>query len=329
MSKQDTTAVAATFGIEIECLVPRTSGITAQGWSGNGRNMGRMTAQQGGRTPEGQFVAAPIRESGNRKGFVCTSDSSLDGQYGYEAVEFVSDIMQGEGDVAYLISFLEWLRSMGAKINRSCGVHVHVGIESLGLTTVDDTCSFIEKLTGLVAHHELGIYGQTGTNRHQSRWCKRIDEQYKNQVKTAKKSKRIYDLPRDRYFLLNLTNVSGRGTVEFRAFAGTLNTNKILGHLGTCLGLASAANMNSRVSWTNSKAQTAQDAVKHLWQYLGWVSGKGAPSGTYTMRKKQGRHFAYGLFGASLERKKEILNTGMKMATKFDDRFVVRSQFAG
>jgi len=318
MAIADTTAAQATFGIEIECLVPRSTGIRPQGWSGNGRHMYRYQGIDGGLV-DGEFIAAPNRWNG--RGFVCTSDSSLDGEQGYQCVEFVSDIMHGERDVEYLIAFLGWLRSMGAKVNRSCGVHVHVGLESLGLTTVADTCEFVEKLTGLVSHHELGIYGQTGTNRHQSQWCPPLDERYKDCVKNAKKEKNYRWLPANRYFLLNLTNVNGRGTVEFRAFAGSLNTNKILGHLGTCLGLASVAKHNSRTSWKPSTKRTAQDAVKHLWQYLGWVSGKGAPSGTYSIRKKNDCHFTYGLFGMSLERKKAIIKKGMEMAAKFDSRF--------
>ena len=44
---------------------------------------------------------------------------------------FVSPILHGEQGVEHLIGFVEWLNALGATVDRSCGCHITVGIESI------------------------------------------------------------------------------------------------------------------------------------------------------------------------------------------------------
>ena len=90
----------------------------------------------------------------------------------------------------------------------------------------------------------------------------------------------------DRYHLLNLTNLhrSGKRTVEFRAFAGSLNEVKVVGYIRLCLGLVERALKAKRVTtWTAKEVKDTspihrsgegQTALTRLFYQLGWTKGR-------------------------------------------------------
>ena len=171
---------------------------------------------------------------------------------GQVACEFVSPILKGEAGVRHLVEFVEWLRAIGAQVNASCGMHIHIGAASAA--GGEELTAYVERLTRLVAFNSKALYAQTGTiTREKGVYCAPLGDQTKRAIARVKRTKRLGDAGiAGRYHILNLTTLNTRGTVEFRCFAGTVNTTKVLLHLFSALALAIIARKaKTPAQWSN------------------------------------------------------------------------------
>lgn len=246
-------ANTTTFGIEIECLIPDTVRI-ALGCYHNGRQI-----------------------DGLPTGWNAQTDSSIAGRRGFYAVEIVSPVLRGAEGLAQVAAVCQWLNSIGAEVNASCGLHVHVGWQG-------DKNALI-RLTTMVANHEKGIYASTGTHsRENGQYCRgvRNDRSMRQEFLDGDNARQT-----SRYHVLNLTNLSRRqSTVEFRAFAGTTNARKIAGYVRMCVGLVNkAANAKRTIKWDSAtvvasspvrKGGEGQTELNRLFFALGWNKGRTA-----------------------------------------------------
>ncbi len=245
-----TTAEQLTFGIEIETTIPAHA------------------------FPVGSYrtgAAVP----GLPAGWVAKYDCSIRANRGRRGAEIVSPVARGADGLRQVQQVCRVLKERyGARVNASTGLHVHVGFPR------EDRA--LQKLVTLTANFEKAIYASTGTkNRERGRWSRSV--QRHGSVDRA-----MQEAPRDRYQVLNLTNLLGRGhgmpTVEFRAFAGTLNASKIIGYVRLCLGLCERALRAKRITSWAAKPVTesspihrsgeGQTALTRLFYQLGWTKGR-------------------------------------------------------
>jgi gamma-glutamyl:cysteine ligase YbdK (ATP-grasp superfamily) len=176
------------------------------------------------------------------------------------------------------------LTEMGARVNVSCGFHVHVGFAG--------NAEALARLVHLTAYAEPALRASTGSpDRDRSRYCRSIKNDYAGlkglKPATLADVSRVRGVSGDgaRYHTLNLTNLLGgrRPTVEFRAFSGTLNLKKIVAYVQLCLGLTQRAINVTRVAEWDAKPLTAKSApncyregrpgtteVNRLLAMLGW-----------------------------------------------------------
>ncbi len=238
------TANDLTFGIEIETTIP--TGAIAVGPHGNGCPVPQL---------RGEWLA--------------DADPSIRRTAGRTGCEFVSPVFKGAEGLRQLIADIATIRAMGATVNASCGLHIHVGFDK-------SDAAGLEKLTQLVANSEKAIFASTGTkSRENGRWCNSI--QRHGDANSAIAHSRSY-----RYHILNLS--TSKPTVEFRAFAGTTSTLKIIGHVLTCLGLVEKAQSMKRLAKWTAKTPVAtspihrggegQTALNRLFYLLGWTKGR-------------------------------------------------------
>ena len=232
-----------TFGIEIESHLPSESPIQV-GCHGAGNSI----------------------DSHGLPGWKADGDPSIRAPHGRKACEFVSPIYKGSDGLAQFIRDLATIRNMGAKVNRSCGLHIHVGFDHADMDTK-------ARLITLVANFEKAIYASTGTKkRERSRWCNGINRHGTvNQVISNG----------CRYHVLNIN--THKPTVEFRAFAGSTNARKIIGYIRLCVGLVERAiRMKRLTNWTAKvPAETSpvhrggegQTALNRLFYQMGWHKG--------------------------------------------------------
>jgi len=241
-----------TFGIEIECQIPTDQ-------------FNRLGLRPNWSRPN-QFPGLPA-------GWVVKSDSSLRRMAYHEPIEIVSPVLRGADGVQQIREVYAKLNELGVTTNRSCGLHIHVGVPSR------TDSSRLQKLICLVTQHERGLYASTGSkSREVGNWSKPINNAYR---RIAKSSGSVVDLAMagERYQSLNITNLTGssKPTVEFRLFAPTMNITKVLGHLATATGLVIHAytTKGSPAYKRNKPMQTGSDAVARLIRVLGWSPKNG------------------------------------------------------
>ena len=248
-----------TFGVELETFIPNNSNITVGAW--------------GRPTPINEMDGTvPTFEGSSWK---TESDSTIAAPRGYKGCEFVSPVLKGEAGLKHLIEFVNWLKSKGAKVNTSTGCHVHIGIESvIGTMDSSETLDWVVKVGELAKKYSVGIYASTGTLRNMNRWCKPLCDVTKATINEAKadncKRTGLHKVTNsDRYRMVNFNNIGNRKhTVEFRAFAGTLNTAKLINHVTMSMAIALLAkyNTDARVIWKNY-TYTGVAGFRFIWKY--------------------------------------------------------------
>jgi hypothetical protein len=208
-----------TFGVEIECGIPYES-MTANGWRVGGYRAGASMA--------------------GVDGWKIQSDGSVSFTDGRASAEVVSGVLQGEEGIASVRQCVLALRRANARVNMSCGLHVHVGFPWEG----EEGAAILKRLIFLVANFEKALYASTGTHsREQASWCRTIKQAYR-QYSDLRTIDQVVNAHHARYHTLNLTNlqhVRSRRTVEFRVFAGTCNLVKIESAISMALALVHRA----------------------------------------------------------------------------------------
>lgn len=236
-----------TFGIELETHVPRG------------------TCQVGGYHVGTQVPFLP-------SGWTAQRDCSIAAPTGREGCEFVSPILKGGEGLKQVVAVAAKLNEIGAKVNASTGLHVHVGWAG--------DAAALDRLVNLVANFEKAIFAATGTkSREQSHYCQGIHQHGNRQ--TAETASL-----RDRYHVLNLTNLRNpaKQTVEFRAFAGSTKAVKVVGYIRLCLALVEKAlnskkgpQFTAKATKDTSPVHRAGEGYTQLaraFYALGWTKGR-------------------------------------------------------
>src|SRR5262245_58584160 len=116
-----------TFGVEIETTIP----------------VGALSVRVG---PHGQGTDIP-----ELVGWKADRDPSIRvGVRGHEACEFVSPVYKGTDGLRQLVQDLAKIKAMGARVNDSCGLHIHVGFDK-------SDAEASKKLATLVSNFEKAI----------------------------------------------------------------------------------------------------------------------------------------------------------------------------
>ena len=159
------------------------------------------------------------------------TDASIRGEMGFEVV---SPILQGQSGLEQLEKVMNVLDDMGAKVNKSTGVHVHWGVS-------DWTIKQFRNLYARQAKYESAINSFFPTSRWHNLYCNSFNQQYDlapiTKDKTATKwsswneAKTLEELDRcigkTRYHKINMQSYWAWGTVEFRQHSGSFNFEKV------------------------------------------------------------------------------------------------------
>lgn len=194
--------------------------------------------------------------------------------------EIVSPILKWE-NMDHMQRVIRAARSVGARADESCGIHVHIGCAGIEPAKIVNIAHTISKQETLIAH-ALGV-----SEARRARYCKPIDAAFIGRLKSARTISRDelnrawygshVAVPRrydsSRYHGLNLNSYFLRGTIEFRYFNGTMHAGKAKAYVQLCLALV-ARGMN--VSRTNAtprafKAETARYDMRVLLLHLAMI----------------------------------------------------------
>lgn len=144
------------------------------------------------------------------------------------------------------------VRHAGAKVNSSCGIHVHVD-------AANHNRQSLKNLIGIMYSKEDILFKALQVNESRaSRWCQKVREPMLKQARRLS-SDETRDLTQleniwyegdngsadhynwTRYYALNLHSVFYRGTVEWRCFNSTLHAGKVAAYVNLCLAISAQA----------------------------------------------------------------------------------------
>jgi hypothetical protein len=209
-----------TYGTEIECLIPVS--LTVHELAAQLTAAGAPTQVQG-------------YNHNVTPGWKIVTDGSLTRAPGFAPYELVSPILRGDDGLEQIRKVSAVLIEKGCRVNRSCGLHVHVGAR-------DRQLPWFKNLLRLYAQFEPVIDSFLAASRRgaASNWCQPVRYQPSmDQATNLDQLRRAYGL--SRYRKLNLESFGRHGTVEFRHHQGTIEATKIINWVLFCLKLAATA----------------------------------------------------------------------------------------
>ena len=206
---------------------------------------------------EASYDRRTIHGPDGRKWSVC-SDSSVSGSYSGNGGEFVTPICTYT-DIETVQECIRALRKAGAKVDNSCGLHIHVGADKHNAKT-------LKNLVFTFRAKENLIYKAVGAeDRMDNSYCKPIDDRLVNNIKKVKNidinkladtwystyapgQSRSAHYNDSRYHGLNLHSVWYHGTVEFRLFHATLHAGEVRAYINLVLAMSAQAINSKRAS---------------------------------------------------------------------------------
>lgn len=167
--------------------------------------------------------------------------------------EIVSPILYGEEGLRELALVCKVLEECGAKVDKSCGVHVHHDAGNMNIEHIKNVYKLYYKFHGAV-EYMMPPSRRAGANRY----CKAIDRAYIERVERASSIENLRSIicPNpgyDRYYSVNFASHSKYGTIEFRQHSGSVDGLKLVNWVKITHKLMEKA-------FSNKKVELAPDA---------------------------------------------------------------------
>lgn len=205
--------------------------LSTKAWQGSGFDFSKLTF--GVEIEAYNFTRANLINNSTRKGLSVHSEgyNHADNQHYYKIVsdgsltgndtnEVVSPILQGNEGLDSLKRLCEALSEIDAKVNRSCGLHVHIGAANMTDAHYIRIVRNYQKLEAVI-----DTFMPLSRRANYNRYChslQGIDFSHcttKRQIAAA--------MSYDRYFKINAMSYDRHQTIEFRQHSGTVDYTKI------------------------------------------------------------------------------------------------------
>ncbi len=201
----------------------------------------------------GGYDTYTVRDNQNRQ-WKLVSDASIRCRNGNNrsasrdySVEFVSPICQYE-DIETIQELVRKLRAGGARVNSSCGIHVHVDASS-------HTPQTLRNIVNIMASKEDLIYKTLQVQVSREHYCQKADTRFLEELNHKRpttmqaveemwyngRGGRYLHYDDSRYHALNLHSVFSKGTIEFRLFNSTLHAGEVKSYIQLCLAISHQA----------------------------------------------------------------------------------------
>ncbi len=188
-----------TFGVEIECYnVVRNDLII------KGTRKGLSVRSEG------------YNHTDNQHYYKIVSDGSLEG---VNTNEVVSPILQGNDGLNSLKRLCEALNEIDAKVNRSCGLHVHIGAASMTDAHYIRIIRNYQRLERII-----DSFMPLSRRANNNGFCRSLQGFDFSRCMTKRD---VYDLMNSRYYKINGHAYFRHQTIEFRQHSGTTDYEKI------------------------------------------------------------------------------------------------------
>lgn len=187
------------------------------------------------------------------------TDGSIQGANGFEVV---SPILVGEDGITEAKKVCKVLEQLGAKVNKSCGFHIHHSAQGWNLTE-------FKKLFKLFAKYESALDSIQPVSRRENnnRYCGSI---VKNtvaatfaKINNCHSIRQMTNLFDSRYVKLNIQSFIRQGTVEFRNHAGTFDAVKVEAYIRLTGGFVATAESGITIALPK-EGQSTKDKLNQL-----------------------------------------------------------------
>jgi len=186
------------------------------------------------------------------------SDASVRAEGGGMAMELVSPILRGDAGMAALRLACEVLTRIGCKVNKTCGLHVHVGAREMSVIAMRRLAILYSDFEGV-----LDSVMPTSRRANANMYLQSLRRLNKATIGTAPDVRAIAAQINNgsRYAKLNFTAHWKHGTVEFRHHAGTISADKACNWVVACLRMVRAAELDQSNPVTVVQQQRPRQAI--------------------------------------------------------------------
>ena len=231
----------------------------------------------------GSYDTYTIRDQQGRL-WKCVSDSSIHAEARGDRtantnyrVEFVSPICVYE-DIERIQAMIRELRHAGAKVNSSCGIHIHVDASR-------HTPQTLRNVANIMASKEDLLYKTLKVNIDRQYYCQKADLRFLDDVNLRRpksmsefetlwyngSSGRHTHYHSSRYHALNLHSVFSKGTIEFRMFNSTLHAGEVKSYIQLCLAISHQALVQRTASRTRTQSTNEKYTFRTWLLRLGMI----------------------------------------------------------
>ncbi len=206
----------------------------------------------------------------------CESRRNEHASRNYE-VEVVSPICKYE-DIETVQEIVRQLRHAGAKVNGSCGIHIHVDASRHNAQT-------LRNVSNIMASKEDLLYKTLKVQVHRQNYCQKADLRFLDALndrppKTMETLERLWyngtsrrnnHYDSSRYHMLNLHSVFSKGTIEFRMFNSTLHAGEVKIYIQLCLAISHQALIQQRAFRTKTQTDNEKYTFRTWLLRLGLI----------------------------------------------------------
>ena len=279
------------FGIEIE-MTGLTRAAAARIIAGH---FGTQATHVGG-----GYDTFTVRDDRNRQWKV-VSDASIRCRNGNDrsasrdySVEFVSPICRYE-DIEIVQELVRKLRAGGAKVNDSCGIHVHVDASS-------HTPQTLRNIVNIMASKEDLLYKTLKVKVNREHYCQKADTRFLEEL-NHKRPRTMDEVERmwyngyggryihyddSRYHALNLHSVFSKGTIEFRMFNSTLHAGEVKSYIQLCLAISHQALVQRGASRIKTQLENEKYTLRTWLLRLGLIGDEFKTARQHLLKNLEG-----------------------------------------
>ena len=210
------------------------------------------------------------------------------------AVEVVSPICKYE-DIETIQQLVRELRRGGAKVNDSCGIHIHVDASRHDPKT-------LRNIVNIMASKEDLLYKTLRVQIDREYYCQKADLRFLEDVNMKRpksmsefetlwyngSSRRGVHYDSTRYHALNLHSVFSKGTIEFRMFNSTLHAGEVKSYIQLCLAISHQALIQQRAMRTRTQSENEKYTFRTWLLRLGLIGDEFKTARQHLLKNLEG-----------------------------------------
>lgn len=218
-----------TFGVEIECFVNQYAMYDAA------------------QANDVKIAYESYNHTDGKSYYKFVTDASVQGVNG-RGIECVSPVLKGAAGMKSLKAVCKALNDANATVNKTCGLHVHVGAKDL---TNEQRANVFKNYAML----EQTINVMFAPSRRNNGYCKGLASKMTELSECHSIADIQGALRYDRYYTVNPMAFNRHQTIEFRQHQGTTNFEKISMWVNFCTKL---------VSWSKDNVLTQRTEIENI-----------------------------------------------------------------